>query len=728
MFDDLIIAVVNEEAMASTSAKPVFQALAPHEAGYYSALLSRLQQPAPLQLVAGSAEAHAEAAVGPVDDATGLGGGGGVEVGIAAAAAAEAGVDAGMPGAGSPGQGGAASHLRAGPGAMVIGSPALPPGPGPSPVVPSPSPVVPRSSPVIQGPMTGPVRTKQSERSDIHEASAGGGATPGPAAVADGAAGRPAAAAGHGHGPGAPGSGRAPDVNEAVVRVARVEGKGKCLVAGRAFKPGEVLFMEAPLAAMQHVRNAAVVRACDHCCRFIGTLQDQLSRVITVRMDAEAKAKLAAEDAEAVNDENARRFPPLPKGFQLPALADADAAVLSPVVPCATGCDAEYCSPACRDAAARQYHTLLCPRESDEESEAGAEGDGSDGGEERDADACDGSGSGSDHNEPGTTAGPAGGAGARRAGHSHHRGHHHDGSCSHGHGHSHGGCHHQHGDDHDGDEDETENSGGEEEEEEEEEDEDTVNAAALFRRQALMTSELFLLCGRLYGRILEAWARNGNDMAAAMRPFLVLHGEPWWKLFAVREGYLSPTDPSSGASGVRQKGKHAREIAALRAQLGEWLLDSVTILKQLVRARLPAVVAVVQARPAAGPSSLRRAGAVTGDAAATRSSRTQLTELEESMLFDVDVYERLVGAFELNNITLEIDSPLRDYLNMITCVPYHFWFPRLSSCVFLLLCWIVVRSAYARSTILARVLDSTHGDHPCVAGTWPATQRWAARR
>jgi len=43
------------------------------------------------------------------------------------------------------------------------------------------------------------------------------------------------------------------------------------------------------------------------------------------------------------------------------------------------------------------------------------------------------------------------------------------------------------------------------------------------------------MAAKAVGRILEAWVRNGNDLAAAMAPWAALHSAPWWTVFALQE-------------------------------------------------------------------------------------------------------------------------------------------------------------------------------------------------
>ena len=146
-----------------------------------------------------------------------------------------------------------------------------------------------------------------------------------------------------------------------VVRVGASADKGRGLFAAAPVAAGAAVFAEAPLCAMQHSRNAALVRACAECCRVIGRVEDQLEALASVRPSRELAAIVPEGAAAARGAALARAFPPLPRGFALPLFASADEADIAPVVPCAAGCGAEYCSAACRDDAARRYHVLLCP-------------------------------------------------------------------------------------------------------------------------------------------------------------------------------------------------------------------------------------------------------------------------------------------------------------------------------------------------------------------------------
>ena len=55
--------------------------------------------------------------------------------------------------------------------------------------------------------------------------------------------------------------------------------KGKAMFAAQSMQPGEVVFSERPLAAMQSVAQRSDVLVCEYCMRFIGTLELQADLV-----------------------------------------------------------------------------------------------------------------------------------------------------------------------------------------------------------------------------------------------------------------------------------------------------------------------------------------------------------------------------------------------------------------------------------------------------------------
>ena len=390
-----------------------------------------------------------------------------------------------------------------------------------------------------------------------------------------------------------------------VVRVGASANKGRGLFSTRVFPRGQPLFTEVPLCALQHSRNVALVRACSHCLRVIGSVEDALSQLITVRASRELAAIVPEGAAAALAASFESSFPALPRGASLPLFASPADSIVAPVVPCAWGCGAEFCSEHCRADAARRYHLLVCP--SFPASAGGGVGIG--GG--------------------GATGGASGGT-----------------------------------------------SGAE----------DGVNAAALFERQALATNEIFLLAAKLIGRVLETWARNGHRMDIAMHQLAALHSAPWPSLFEIRQDATeekrkllglshdsgdeeddADDDDGDGhghAHGVHAHGEsdsdemadgddvagHGDVSEAERAR--EWCADSLVILRALVRARLPAFVEHIAATSGGAPPT-----------------RVALNAAEEAQLFAPDVYERIVGAFELNNLEVKIDSPLRDYLTLVESRP-----------------------------------------------------------
>ena len=202
-----------------------------------------------------------------------------------------------------------------------------------------------------------------------------------------------------------------------------------------------------------------------------------------------------------------------------------------------------------------------------------------------------------------------------------------------------------------------------------------INAAALFRQQALQTSEMHLFAARAMGRVLEAWAR-GLPINVAVRPLLALHSAPLAGVRALRELSSKLVDdmlaeeavaegralPRAGA-GAGAALCCARSTAAVAslfpaaeaaareavpAEADEALADSATILGALVRARAPAIAAFVRARGGLPPAPL-----------------PSLSDDDVRALCAPAAYARLVAACELNSVEVKIDSPLRDYLRVL---------------------------------------------------------------
>lgn len=481
------------------------------------------------------------------------------------------------------------------------------------------------------------------------------------------------------------------------VEVVPFPGKGKGLIAKQKIKEGEWLYLEQPLGTLQHASNLALV--CEHCKRFVGTLEQQLDLLVTVRLNAAQKAQLPAEEAAALNASYRTDFPRLPPGFHLPAIDDT---AVAPVLPCSQACGDVYCSATCRDAAWRKYHGMLCPGPADDEGDDEEQG-----------------GASSSSSAAGAGAGATKGKHALR---------HRDSGCEHDHDDGEAAA----DDDDEGGDDDDEDDGGH--------GQAAVNAAALFKQQAMATNEIFCLAGRMYCRILEAWIKNGNDMIKALMPFTVLHTEPWSALFAKQQEGVAAREAAeeeveedeedeeeeeeepkprkkglfgagagSGAHAKAQQQKHQHHhhhedddhsddgdsdddhsstyVARTQAQIQEWCRDSVSILRILINERLPAFVELVESEatkaqvgkhhhhhhhhdhsegcgcdasaPAADAST---ATPVPAPSSSSRpASRRSLQPHEQDMIFDPAFYEVLIGSFELNNIEMKIDSPLRDY-------------------------------------------------------------------
>ena len=171
------------------------------------------------------------------------------------------------------------------------------------------------------------------------------------------------------------------------------EVRGRGLFTTVAASSGDLLFTEQPVLSLQHLGNRRYLRACEFCLRSIGTLRDQWLRALTARRadkrrrrrhrdhpdDASSDSPASDEDdsddealwwAADEKDPSPYTLPdPLPLTAPSPSLPpsaplfDVSRYDVTPI-PCAHGCDDLYCSASCRDRAWRQYHALLCPRQS----------------------------------------------------------------------------------------------------------------------------------------------------------------------------------------------------------------------------------------------------------------------------------------------------------------------------------------------------------------------------
>ena len=448
---------------------------------------------------------------------------------------------------------------------------------------------------------------------------------------------------------------------------------GKGLFARTDIEEGNVLFLETPLGTLQHSSNLA--QLCEYCKCFIGTLEYQLQPLLSVNLNSSQRASLDKDTAHELEqsfkiDTVSSALPLLstfssvpsstssssadpssntsPTKFTLPVVDDT---FLTDIFYCQAGCGDQYCSKVCRDTAWRKYHAILCTGPNDEESSPSATT------EQSNINTSSSSNISNIHNH-------------------HHHGHSHDHSHHHHHDEH---CHHDHEEDHSSTDEE--NDG-----EDEIHDETNINIAALFRQQALATNEIFLLAGRMICRILEAWIRNGNDIQKALLPFKVLHSEPWTLIFAKQQlgtKYFTNTNTNdkkhiqNNTENIDEEYDQEQYILETQQQIQEWVRDSATILRQLVEQRLPAYVELIENTPipnTASETTNKSTDTTTNTTPSlsipsSKSSRRTLSTDELQLLFNPDNYELLIGAFELNNIEMKIDSPLRDYMSVITSLP-----------------------------------------------------------
>jgi len=119
------------------------------------------------------------------------------------------------------------------------------------------------------------------------------------------------------------------------------------------------------------------------------------------------------------------------------------------------------------------------------------------------------------------------------------------------------------------------------------------------KAHACETNDIFLLAARALAQAISAWRINGHDVEAATLPFRCFHGQLWWD--AVAPGDENPE---------------------LRRQCQELVSESVCLLKQAL---------------------------------------TDLGYWDDDLASFVneEFFSRLVGTFELNNIGIQIRSPLK---------------------------------------------------------------------
>ena len=138
--------------------------------------------------------------------------------------------------------------------------------------------------------------------------------------------------------------------------------KGKAMFAAQSMQPGEVVFSERPLAAMQSVAQRSDVLVCEYCMRFIGTLELQADLVARRCSPANLTPPTWTLPGTATLLASLRDGCAVPSGSSdSSGNSDTDtASTLGGVVGCPQGCGAVYCSEACQRADYDHSHRLLC--------------------------------------------------------------------------------------------------------------------------------------------------------------------------------------------------------------------------------------------------------------------------------------------------------------------------------------------------------------------------------
>ncbi|CAI5466347.1 unnamed protein product [Closterium sp. Yama58-4] len=157
---------------------------------------------------------------------------------------------------------------------------------------------------------------------------------------------------------------------------------GRGVFAEVDFKEGDVVLQEPPLVSMQHSHNRARALVCSHCLRFIGPLEQAVSRLLTwqkgMREEEEGEADEEEDQEEAKEEKEekkgeegqedespgaraAERFIEHLSSGQLKLPHAECVGALPSAVPCPGGCTQEtFCSSICATSAWADGHAMLC--------------------------------------------------------------------------------------------------------------------------------------------------------------------------------------------------------------------------------------------------------------------------------------------------------------------------------------------------------------------------------
>lgn len=60
---------------------------------------------------------------------------------------------------------------------------------------------------------------------------------------------------------------------------------------------------------------------------------------------------------------------------------------------------------------------------------------------------------------------------------------------------------------------------------------DSAHPLLLFKKHAILHSEVFLQAAMIISIIISEWQQNGRDLQRAMLPFSVYHKKVWWEAY-----------------------------------------------------------------------------------------------------------------------------------------------------------------------------------------------------
>lgn len=147
-----------------------------------------------------------------------------------------------------------------------------------------------------------------------------------------------------------------------------------------------------------------------------------------------------------------------------------------------------------------------------------------------------------------------------------------------------------------------------------------------FMHHAVHSNEIYLLAAKVIGYSVHRWYKNGKSMDAAKLPFSVFHQRPWHEVVMADEGCSPGEDPEMARS--------------IEESVQTSLMQSFFLLREGILARM-----------------------------AVMHADDPMTEAQFDGLIPFALYSKIVGMFELNNLSVEISSPVIDYFVTVSQVP-----------------------------------------------------------